>query len=84
MEHTPPRHSDRDDKEAVSTATASATPTDDGTFINASGHREQLDRNFGIVSIICYAITAGNCWVSLGGTIVRPSASHLHYILSAH
>ncbi|KAL8838704.1 MAG: hypothetical protein Q9176_004944 [Flavoplaca citrina] len=68
MEHTPPRR-DHNDKEAVSTATASATPTDDGTFINASGHREQLDRNFGIVSIICYAITAGNCWVSLGGTI---------------
>ena len=82
MEHTPPRR-DHDDKEAVSTATASATPTDDGTFINASGHREQLDRNFGIVSVICYAITAGNCWVSLGGTIVGAPAFRLHQILLA-
>ncbi|KAL9608625.1 MAG: hypothetical protein Q9204_009221 [Flavoplaca sp. TL-2023a] len=77
MEHTPPRR-DHDDKEAVSTATASATPTDDATFINASGHREQLDRNFGIVSIICYATTAGNCWVSLGGTIEPQSPNWLH------
>ncbi|KAL8783242.1 MAG: hypothetical protein Q9213_004754 [Squamulea squamosa] len=58
-------HRSKDEKEDISTAVASAT-LPDYRFINASGHREQLDRNFGIVSIICYAITAGNCWVSLG------------------
>lgn len=42
---------------------------DDG-LINASGHRQELDRNFNLVSICSYAITAGNAWVSLGGTIV--------------
>lgn len=38
--------------------------------INASGHREELERNFGLVSIVSFAITSGNTWVSLGGTVV--------------
>ncbi len=49
---------------------SSATEGSDG-LINASGHRQQLDRNFNLVSLCSYAITAGNSWVSLGGTIVR-------------
>ncbi|KAL9099086.1 MAG: hypothetical protein Q9163_005365 [Psora crenata] len=44
--------------------------TDEG-LINASGHRQQLDRNFNLLSICGFAITAGNTWVALGGSIVR-------------
>ena len=36
--------------------------------INASGHRQELDRNFNLVSICALAITTGNTWVALGGT----------------
>ena len=66
----------RAEKEAVHTKIASATvgyPTPEDGLINASGHREQLDRNFNLISICSYAITAGNSWVSLGGTIVSQS-----------
>lgn len=68
-----------DEKMPVHAATTSSSPTEgsavvgaaDDDLINASGHRQQLDRNFNLVSLCCYAITAGNSWVSLGGTIVR-------------
>ena len=36
--------------------------------INASGHRQELDRNFNLLSICALAITTGNTWVALGGT----------------
>lgn len=54
---------------ASSSPSAGSLTADDG-LINASGHRQQLERNFGLMSIIAYAITAGNTWVSLGGTLV--------------
>ena len=68
--------SNKDDKVAYHATSAFASLTEDslngeGALINASGHREQLERNFSVWSIIAYAITAGNTWVSLGGTIVR-------------
>ena len=36
--------------------------------INASGHHQELDRNFNLISICALAITSGNTWVALGGT----------------
>lgn len=39
--------------------------------INASGHRQELHRNFGLLSICGVAITTGNTWVTVGGTIVN-------------
>lgn len=38
--------------------------------INASGHQQELDRNFGLFSIVGLAITSGNAWIALGGSIV--------------
>lgn len=38
--------------------------------INASGHRQELDRNFGLLSICGLAVTSGNTWLALGGSIV--------------
>lgn len=79
MEHPAPRSND--EKRPVDAAVTASSPTDDlatldESLINASGHRQQLDRNFSLVSICCYAITAGNTWVSLGGSIVRDSPPH--------
>ena len=37
--------------------------------INASGHHQELDRNFNLLSICSLAITTGNTWVALGGSV---------------
>lgn len=42
-----------------------------GILVNASGHPQELDRNFGLLSICGLAITTGNTWLGLGGSIVR-------------
>jgi amino acid transporter len=41
----------------------------DGDVINASGHKQELDRLFSRFSIISTAITTGNVWIALAGTI---------------
>ncbi|KAH8694190.1 putative choline transport protein [Talaromyces proteolyticus] len=35
--------------------------------INASGHRQELDQNFSLLSICGIAVTLGNTWIALGG-----------------
>lgn len=45
--------------------------------INASGHRQELQRNFNLLALCGVAITTGNSWVAIGGTIVRsPFSMH--------
>lgn len=39
-------------------------------LVNSSGHTQELERNFGIFSIISYAIVAGVSWTALAGGIV--------------
>ena len=38
--------------------------------VNASGHIQELDRNFNLLSITSVGITTGSAWPALGGTIV--------------
>lgn len=40
-----------------------------GEIVNASGHRDQLQRHYGLVSICGLALTIDNAWVALGGSI---------------
>ncbi|KAF6220398.1 hypothetical protein HO133_002830 [Letharia lupina] len=40
-----------------------------GEVINASGHRDQLQRHYGLLSICGLALTIDNAWVALGGSI---------------
>ena len=42
----------------------------DGIIINASGHAQELDRNFGLFSICATGIVIGNTWAALGSSIV--------------
>jgi choline transport protein len=42
----------------------------DSGLINASGHRQELDRNFRLINICGLGITTGNTWIALGGSIV--------------
>lgn len=48
---------------------ASATPPSD-ILINASGHRQELERNFHLINICGLGITSGNTWLAVGGSIV--------------
>lgn len=41
----------------------------DGEMVNASGHRDQLQRHYGLLSICGLALTIDNAWVALGGSI---------------
>lgn len=41
--------------------------------INASGHSEQLERNYGLLSMTGLAICSGSTWVTFGGAIVSVS-----------
>jgi len=38
--------------------------------INASGHKQELDRQFSLLSICAVGIVTGNAWAALGGSIV--------------
>jgi len=38
--------------------------------INASGHSQELDRNFRLINICGLGITSGNTWMAIGGSIV--------------
>lgn len=38
--------------------------------INPSGHVQELERNFGVLSLCSFAITSGNTWVAAGGSLV--------------
>jgi hypothetical protein len=42
----------------------------DGELVNASGHRQELQRNFGLISICAVAVTTGNTWIAQGGSVV--------------
>ena len=43
--------------------------TKHGEVVNASGHRDQLNRHYGLLSICGLALTIDNAWVALGGSL---------------
>jgi hypothetical protein len=40
-----------------------------GQIINASGHADQLQRQYGLLSILGLALTVDNAWVALGTSL---------------
>ena len=44
-----------------------------GEVLNASGHVQELERNFSLLSVCSVGITVGAMWTALGGSIVRRS-----------
>ncbi len=38
--------------------------------LNVSGHKQELQRNFGLLSLCGLGITSGNVWIALGGALV--------------
>ncbi len=41
----------------------------EGTVVNASGHRDQLQRQYGLWSICGLALTIDNAWIAFGGSL---------------
>lgn len=41
----------------------------DGGIVNASGHRDQLQRQYGLLSICGLALTIDNAWIAFGGSL---------------
>ena len=55
-----------------------------GEVINASGHKQELDRQFSLLSICSIGITTGNVWAALGGSIVSSSRIDTTRLSSFH
>lgn len=45
----------------------------EGQAVNASGHEDELQRQYGIWSLCGLALTIDNAWVALGGSIIVAS-----------
>ncbi|DAA76898.1 TPA_exp: putative Choline transporter Hnm1 [Trichophyton benhamiae CBS 112371] len=58
-------------KEVGATVTTTESPDSPGIdpMINSSGHKQQLDRNFSLISMCAIGVTAGNTWIAMGGSV---------------
>jgi hypothetical protein len=68
---SPPDEKKQPLQEEVDTETGAAE------IINASGHRDQLHRQYGILSICGMALTVDNAWVAIG-TSMNVAICELH------
>lgn len=55
--------------EKDSEITKGPTETVEEIPINPSGHRQELKRNFSLLSLCGLAISSGNAWIAVGGSI---------------
>lgn len=52
--------------------------TDEGIQVNASGHKDQLSRQYGLLGLAGIALTVDNAWVALGSSISVSIREYLH------
>lgn len=56
-----------------------------GEVLNASGHKQELERQFSLLSICSIGITTGNVWAALGGSIVSCAClEHMDETIESH
>lgn len=48
---------------------SAAISTHEGVVINASGHKDQLKRQYGLLGICGLALNIDNAWIALGGSV---------------
>ncbi|OJD20984.1 hypothetical protein ACJ73_07679 [Blastomyces percursus] len=53
----------------LSTGSSEAKRSSSPEAVNASGHKQELHRNFSLISICAIAITTGNSWTAMGGSL---------------
>ncbi|KAL8635621.1 MAG: hypothetical protein Q9228_006904 [Teloschistes exilis] len=56
-------------KEQSSSLSFNDEPLRPEAGVNVSGHKQELQRNFGFLSLCGLSLTSGNVWIALGGTI---------------
>ena len=56
-----------DDKYGV--VRSNSLVTKEGEVVNASGYRDQLQRQYSLLSVCGLALTIDNAWIALGGSI---------------
>jgi choline transport protein len=62
--------------EKIDAVTRSADDQGSEELVNASGHRQELERNFSLLSICAIAVTTGNTWIAQGGSVVGSAMKH--------
>lgn len=60
-----------DPKQKIDSAEIAPKGPESGVLINASGHPQELERNFKLINICALGVTSGNTWIALGGSIVN-------------
>lgn len=50
---------------------ASLKDNTENEVTNASGHKQELERNFSLLNLCGIAATTGNSWTAIGGSVVR-------------
>ena len=66
--------------DAIAGTAGLESPSEDEIKINASGHRDQLQRGYGIISICGLALAVDNAWVAIG-TSLAISICEWHFTL---
>ena len=61
---------------------SSSNPSVDVQLVNASGHVQELDRNFSLWSLAGLWIVVGSTWPAVGGSIVRVPWHHMFTALT--
>lgn len=63
-QETPPEN-----QEKIQTLESAIEERSSGELVNPSGHRQELERNFSLLSICAVAVTTGNTWIAQGGSV---------------
>ncbi|KAJ5099920.1 hypothetical protein N7532_006921 [Penicillium argentinense] len=66
---------DYNEKSKATAELAADDSSNQGEVINASGHKQELDRNFSLLSLCAVAVTTGNTWIAQGGSVVTALAN---------
>ncbi|PGH12655.1 hypothetical protein AJ79_04153 [Helicocarpus griseus UAMH5409] len=69
MGSTPSVNQSVDKRDVISPSTESLKTNGSDKAINASGHKQELERNFSLMSICAIGMTTGNTWIAMGGSI---------------
>lgn len=56
-------------QEKMQTLETATEERQSGELVNPSGHKQELQRNFSLLSICAVAITTGNTWIAQGGSV---------------
>ena len=47
---------------------------DTAEIVNVGGHKQELDRNFSLLSVTALGVVNGNAWAAFAGSMVRLSS----------